>query len=60
MFKSKYIAANDHSPEADSKRFIAELKPYIFIIVIFGIIGAGSAAALILMALDVIWQLFFK
>ena len=60
MVKSKPIDANDDSPEADAKRFVAELKPYIFIIVIFGMIGAGSMAALMLMALDVIWHLFTK
>ena len=41
MFKSKPIDANDHSPEADAKRFVAELMPKIYLMAFLVVVGAA-------------------
>ena len=58
MFKSKPIDANDNSPEADAKRFVAELMPKIYLMAF--LVGAGAAAVILLKTLDIIRILFFS
>ncbi len=60
MFKSKLINANDNLSDAESDRFIAELKPYIYASVICLMLGAGAAAVLIWSLFGIIRILFFS
>ena len=60
MFKSKPIDANDNSPEADAKRFVAELMPKIYLMAFLVVISAGAVAVILLKTLDIIRILFFS
>ncbi len=60
MFESKPIDANDDSSDAESERFIAEIKPYIYAWVFAVMFGTGAAVVLVWSVIKIIWHLFTK